>query len=386
MLTSRGRINCGRAAAVTVAVVLAMLFAGVRQAAAQQRSFRLPPSINTQNQKGSVLELPPQTPTHQGGKALTMPRLNSQPGQELELPSRALRSQSGYEQVTVTVTDQNGRYVTGLKKKDFSLFVNGIQRPIQFLRHDLNTPVSIGILADTSGSMQPKLTQLRSAIAQFIRDLNSRDDVFLFAFSNRPFLLQPFTTNHYLVMSRLELLHAYGQTALFDTIMDGLIMVQRGRWDKRALLVVTDGMDNASEATLRQVVGAARRMGVLIYSIGIGNPNTGGGRMGIAIGPFMFGGNMDQVDTKTLGKLSTETGARTFVVREVGDGALLRKDCEAISNELREQYTVGFVAPDPSHHGYRSLRVDVPSRPGLHVRVRKGVTVGSGSKYAGSTP
>jgi Ca-activated chloride channel homolog len=384
MLTSRCRINC-RAATFASAIVLAMLLAGVKQAAAQQRSFALPPSVNNNSQNGSVLELPPKTPAHQGGNSLTMPRLNSQPGQELELPSRALRSQSGYEQVTVTVTDQHGRYVTGLQKGDFSLYVNGIQRPIQFLRRDLDTPVSIGILADTSGSMEPKLAQLRSAIAQFIRDLNPRDDIFLFAFSNRPFLLQPFTTNHFLAMSRLGLLHAYGRTALFDTIMDGLIMVKHGRYDKKALLVVTDGMDNASQASLLQVVNQARRMGVLIYSIGIGNPNSGGGGVGIAIGPFMFGGDLDQVDTKTLSELSTETGARTFVVREVGDGALLSKDCTTISNELREQYTVGFVAPDPSHPGYRSLRVDVPSRPELHVRVRKGVTVGPGSEYAGSS-
>jgi hypothetical protein len=97
----------------------------------------------------------------------------------------------------------------------------------------------------------------------------------------------------------------------------------------------------------------------------------------------MFGGDMDRVDTQTLTELSTETGARTFLVREVGDGAALRADCAAISNELREQYTAGFVAPDPSRTGYRSLRVDVPDKPGLTVRVRKGVTVGPGTEYAG---
>jgi Ca-activated chloride channel family protein len=158
--------------------------------------------------------------------------------------------------------------------------------------------------------------------------------------------------------------------------------VRHGRYDKKALLVVTDGMDNASQATLQQVVAQARRMGVLIYSIGIGDPNSGG--VGIAIGPFMFGGDMDRVDTQTLTELSNESGARTFVVREVGDGEVLRQDCAAISNELREQYTAGFVAPDPSRPGYRSLRVDVPGKPELAVRVRKGVTVGPGTtEYAG---
>ncbi len=380
MLSDKSRRRCGRAATAAAAgVCLLALLVGSRQAAAQQHGYVPPPPTN-RGQGGSVLELPA-TASQGGNNSASIPQLSPQQGQELELPSRALRNQSGYEQVPVTVTDQAGRYVTGLQKGDFRVYMDGIQRPVEFLRQDFNTTVSVGIIADTSGSMEPKLTQLRAAIGQFIRDLNSHDDVFLFAFSNRPFLLQPFTTNHYLVTSRLALLHAYGQTALFDTVMDGLIMVQHGRYDKKALLVVTDGMDNASQATLMQVVGQARRMGVLIYSIGIGDPNSGG--VGIAIGPFMFGGDMDHVDTQTLTELSNESGARTFLVREVGDGELLRKDCEAISNELRAQYTVGFVAPDPSRPGYRSLRVDVPAKPELSVRVRKGVTVGPGTEYAG---
>jgi hypothetical protein len=223
MLSSRGRNYCGRTVAAAAAIVLAMILGELGQVTAQQSGV-VSTSPITHNQSGSVLELPT-TPAGQGGNnSRTLPQLISQPGQELELPSRALRTQSGYEQVTVTVTDQNGRYINGLQKGDFRIYVDDIQRPLEFLRRDLNTPVSIGILADTSGSMELKLQQLRAAISQFISNLNGQDDVFLFAFSNRPFLLQPFTTNHFLVRSRLALLHAYGQTALFDTIMDGLIM------------------------------------------------------------------------------------------------------------------------------------------------------------------
>jgi Ca-activated chloride channel family protein len=244
--------------------------------------------------------------------------------------------------------------------------------------------VSIGILVDTSGSMEPKIPQARAAIAQFIRDLNPSDDLFLYAFSDEQFLLQPFTTNHELVMRRLSLLHAYGDTAVFDTLVDGLHTVNFGRYDKKALLVVTDGMDNASRATLPEVVGRARRMGVLIYSIGIGDPNSS--RVGFGIGSLLFGGNRDHVDAQMLSELSSESGARTYLLGEVGDGELLRQDCLAISNELREQYTAGFVVPDPSMPGYRSLRVDIPARPELNVRTRKGVTVGPGAPptYAGA--
>jgi hypothetical protein len=92
-----------------------------------------------------------------------------------------------------------------------------------------------------------------------------------------------------------------------------------------------------------------------------------------------------------LRELSTETGARTYLLGEVGDGEALRQDCIAISNELREQYTAGFVVPDPSLSGYRSLRVDIPGKPELTVRTRKGVTVDPGAlpgtppAYAGAT-
>jgi hypothetical protein len=156
MLSSRGRNYCGRTVAAAAAIVLAMILGELGQVAAQQSGV-VSPSPITHNQSGSVLELPT-TPAGQGGNnSRTLPQLIPQPGQELELPSRALRTQSGYEQVTVTVTDQNGRYINGLQKGDFRIYVDDIQRPLEFLRRDLNTPVSIGILADTSGSMALKL-------------------------------------------------------------------------------------------------------------------------------------------------------------------------------------------------------------------------------------
>jgi Ca-activated chloride channel homolog len=363
----------------TIAALIALIaiVANAGLSLAQQGQYQpdtSPP--RNQGQGGGVLELPT-IPGRQGGTTSTIPPMAPQHGQELTVPSRELKSQQGYQQVTVTVTDQGGRYVTGLQRGDFKLSIDGQDRPIEFFRQDLNTPVSIGILVDTSGSMQPKIPQAQAAISEFIHNLNERDDVFMFAFSSRPFLLQPFTTNHYLVLSRLELLHAFGQTSLFDTILDGLLMVQHGRYDKRALLVVTDGMDNTSQSTVNQVVAQARRMGVLVYSIGIGDPNASS-LPGIALGPFVFSGDVDQVDARTLNALSTETGAKTYIIREVGDGAALRDACATISRELREQYTVGFVAPDASRGGYRSLHVDVPTYPEVAVRVRKGVNVGGG--------
>ncbi|MGD0118870.1 MAG: VWA domain-containing protein [Candidatus Binatus sp.] len=367
-------------------IAIAMLIGAVTPALAQQGTIASPPPIvmpGSQGKETSTLELP-SMPAPQGGGSLNIPPQVPQTGQSLEVPTRQLRQQPGYEQVTVTVTEPSGTYVTGLQKDDFKLYMDGQQRPIEFFRQDLNTPVSVGILVDTSGSMTPKIPQARAAIAEFLRDLNDKDDVFLFAFSSHPFLLQPFTVNHDLVMRRLALLHAYGQTALFDVIMEGLQMVQRGRYDKKALLVVTDGMDNTSASTVNDVVAQARRMGVLVYSIGIGDPNGGNGGISVSIGPFVLGGDdSEHVDAETLHTLSTETGAKTYIIREAGDGEALRKACENISLELREQYTIGFLAPDPGAGGYRSLRVDVPGKSGADVRVRKGVEVGAATPGPG---
>jgi Ca-activated chloride channel family protein len=350
----------------------------------QQSELNLPPAIRpNQRQGGSVLEVPT-IPRGQSGESEDIPRMVPQQGQELTLPSRQLSRQPGFTELTVTVTDQQGHYVTGLQKNDFRLYIDGQQRPIEFFRQDLNTPVSIGILVDTSGSMEPKLMQARAAITEFVNDLNPRDDVFLFAFSSQPFLLQPFTTDHQAVIGRLSLLYAQGETAIFDTIIDGLLMVRHGRWDKKALLVVTDGQDNASQQGLPQVIAYARQMGVLIYSIGIGNSNVD--TPAISFGPLALGlAEQDAVDARTLELLSSETGAKTFLLHTIGDGSAMREDCALISRELRQQYTLGFVDVDPSRSGYRDVRVDIPGYPEDRIRVRKGVAVG-GTESASAVP
>ncbi len=134
------------------------------------------PMVIPGNQGGgsTTLELP-SAPARQLQPNIPPPQ---PPEQELVIPKRQLRDEPGYQQVTVTVTDPNGAYITDLQKHDFKLYMDGQQRPIEFFRQDLNTPVSVGILVDTSGSMQPKIPQARAAISEFLRNLNDRDDAF----------------------------------------------------------------------------------------------------------------------------------------------------------------------------------------------------------------
>jgi Ca-activated chloride channel family protein len=350
---------------------LVVLVGASGNSSGQQCSFASSPAL-APKPVGSVLEVPSTSAGQNPNEPLHLPQLDGQAHQRLELPSNAPQRETGYEQLIVTVTDRSGRYVTGLQKNDFRIYVDNIQRPVQFLHHDFDTPASVGIVVDSSGSMRRKIPQARMAIERFVGALDPRDDIFLLEFSTRTFLLQPFTTSHSQLIGRLPLLRADADTALFDAIMTGLSIVGRGRNEKKALLIVTDGMDNASRTPLAQVVAEARRTGVLIYSVGIGDPNRGV----LGIGAFIFSGDSVHVDAQTLRQLANETGARNYLLGEIGDGELLRQDCEEISNELREQYTLGFVAPDPLLPGYRGVRLDVPGRPELTTRLREGVTVG----------
>jgi len=128
------------------------------------------------------------------------------------------------------------------------------------------------------------------------------------------------------VLALLDRLQPEASTALFDAIGQGLRLVKQGRYAKKTLLVVTDGIDNMSQSTRTQVVEQARRQGVLVYSIGVGHTDA------------------REVDVDTLRSLSGESGARAFIVPEVGDGSLLSRDALAISGELRRQYRVTFLA------------------------------------------
>ena len=275
----------------------------------------------------------------------------------------AIGNLPGYTEIAVTVAKPDGSYVDGLSKSDFKISVSGASQPIDFFRAGEESPATVGILIDTSGSMTPKLPQARAAIEQFVKILNARDEVFLFAFSTKPFLLQPLTNDHDALISRLDLLHAYGQTALFDTIVQGISEAQESHNHRKVLLVITDGIDNTSSSTADDVVQAAKSSGVLVYSIGIGDPNGAAGPS-IAVGPFVTGGDIERVDAATLSRLAAENGSKSYIIQKVGDGAALKKACEEIADGLHERhsYAIGFVAHAPADYAptIMPIAVQVP--------------------------
>lgn len=247
-----------------------------------------------------------------------------------------MRNKPGYREETITVNDVGGTYLSGLSKDDFRIVRDGHEIPISFLAAEANTPASVGILVDTSGSMETKIPETREAVKQFVSALVACDDVFLFAFSAHPYLLQPLTTDHELVIRRLALLHAYGQTALYDATEQGVLFVQKGRHKEKVLVLITDGLDNTSVSTLDQVVTEAKRLGVSIYTVGIGINK-------VSSRPDFLGRvDVDGVDAGSLGKLSLATGGRSFVVPPESGKHYLSKPLSDILAALPPRYVVGF--------------------------------------------
>jgi Ca-activated chloride channel family protein len=193
--------------------------------------------------------------------------------------------------LTITVTDPHGRYVTGLTPEDFVVYEGEMQQPVSYFNTGQKEPVSLGFLVDMSGSMLTKRAKARQALMSFVRGIKARDEVFLQTFSYHPELLQDFTDSRPLLIQATAQFRPNGKTALYDAILDGLERVQRGQYGKKALIVISDGLDTYSRASLEDTLKAIKNSGVLVYAIGIGSLNR---RAQIATSPlgrsFVIGG------------------------------------------------------------------------------------------------
>ncbi len=329
------------------------------------------PQPPVQRPPRQTLELPPVAPQP--------PPFTGSQGQErsLEVPIQR-QPQTTVGRISITATDQTGRWIQDLRKQDITVYEDGIQRQVLGVQRDTDTPISIGIVVDTSGSMAWKMAALEAALQHFVRTLNPRDQFFLIAFSDRAFLLQDFTDNPADLNRAIGILHSYGNTALYDAVVQGLYKVERGRWPKKALLVLTDGMDNSSSHSLNDAIQAARRGGVLIYTVGLGTTSTAPSIV-LGGGVFRFGppmaGPEERVEAGTLRTLSDETGATTFVMNpRVVDMSRLDAHFQNISTELCQQYSVRYESAGGARA--HAIRVEA-TRPGIEVRAPKWIGTGS---------
>src|SRR5215475_14290044 len=170
--------------------------------------------------------------------------------------------------VNATVSDAQGRMVTGLGREQFQLWEDKVEQKIEYLSAE-DMPLSIGLIFDATGSMSDKLSTARDAAATFLKTGNPDDEYFLATFSNRPEVVADFTTDVTKLQSKLLMTPAKGMTAMYDSVYVGLEKLKEGSNPKKALLLITDGEDNRSRYTYQNVKDFVKEQDVQIYGIGI---------------------------------------------------------------------------------------------------------------------
>jgi Ca-activated chloride channel family protein len=262
--------------------------------------------------------------------------------------------------LTVTVTDQYGRYVSGLDKKAFTVFDGKEQQEITHFSDD-DAPVSVGVIFDVSGSMSgDKIRKAREALSRFIETSHDSDEYFLIAFNSRAQLLLDKTRDGNAVLNKLTYVETRANTALYDATYLGVEKVQRGAHKKRALLLISDGQDNDSRYTFSEVRRLLKESDVVLYSIGILGGNDPGSSLGLE-------------GQGILDELSAVSGGKAFFPNSAPE---MDEIFEKIALELRHQYSIGYRPNNFANDGkWHKIKVKVtPPRglPRLFVRSREG--------------
>jgi VWFA-related protein len=252
-----------------------------------------------------------------------------------------------------TVTDRKGNFVPGLQPSNFHVFEDGIPQTIRIFQHE-DVPVAVGLVVDNSSSMRTKREDVSVAALAFIDSSNSKDQMFVVNFNEHVTFGLPagdaFSSTRSDLDQALNGVPANGMTALYDAIEAGLDHVQQSPLDRKVLIVISDGGDNASHRTLKQVLDTGGHANVLIYTIGL----------------------FDEDDTDrnpgVLKKIARETGGEAYLPEKIGE---LTRICKRIAEDIRNQYSIGYVPANRKYSGtYRNIRVTATGPHGEHLSVR----------------
>ena len=271
------------------------------------------------------------------------------PARATSSPGSQIRVDVNLVLVPVTVTDPMNRLVTGLEKENFAIYDNNIGQTIKYFSSE-DAPLTIGIIFDLSGSMSSKFVRARKALNEFLRTSNPQDEFFVVGFNDRPAVIVDYTSDPDDVEARMVMLKPENRTALIDAVYLGVDHLRQAKYDRKALLIISDGGDNRSRYTENELRRVVRESDVQIYSIGIFDsfaPTT-----------------EEQLGPDLLKEICEMTGGRLFNVGgEVGD---LQDIATRISAELRNQYVIGYTPSEVKHDGnWRKLKVRLVPPPGL---------------------
>jgi Ca-activated chloride channel homolog len=291
---------------------------------------------------------------------LAAPLLYSADVPEAVRPS-TFRSDTGMVLVPVTVTDRSGKSIEGLQRENFTVFDDQMRQPIVSFGRD-DSPASIGVILDVSGSMRNTLSLAQDVTHAFFKAANPQDEFFLMTVSSKPDAVSGFTTDIATLEKSVQNSRSSGMTALIDTVYLGLRAMRPARWPRRAILILSDGMDNYSRYSKSELMRAALEADVQIYTIAVSNPAAGASG-----GIYRPVGALKPIDMarahegdNLLEEISVKTGGLHFQIdKESQATTAASKAGEAIRNE----YVIGYRAPDSNASGkWHRIRVtaDVP--------------------------
>ena len=275
-------------------------------------------------------------------------------------------------QLPVSVLDKDGHMVNGLLQEHFQIFEDNVVQEIGLFKHE-DFPLSVGLVIDNSGSMRSKRERVNAAALAFARESNPDDETFIVNFDDSAYLEQDFTGSIGDLIDALDNIDTRGETALNDAIYLSMDHVKEGKQEKKALLVISDGEDNASEYGFNKVLEHVRESkDVTIYAIGLLEENDQRGGL--------FKKPPSKKAKEELTKLAELTGGQAFFPKSIDD---VEELCKRIARDLRDQYTIGYTPTNGQLDGsWREIRVKVtPPRnaPKVTVRTKQGY-------YAPSAP
>ena len=256
-----------------------------------------------------------------------------------------------------TAQDHKHTLVSGLDKHDFQVYEDGVLQEIKFFSHE-DIPVTVGLVVDNSGSMKPKHPDVVAAALAFARSSNPKDQMFVVNFNEKvSFGLPdntPFTDEVAQLQVALSRISANGETALYDAVATALDHLKKGNRDKKVLVVISDGGDNASKHKLTEIMALVGQPDAIIYTIGI------------------FDEQDEDRNPRVLKHLAKDTGGEAFLPESLKDIVPI---CERIAHDIRNQYTLAYVPTNRKRDGtYRVIEVKASGlgRGRLLVRTRTG--------------
>jgi VWFA-related protein len=283
------------------------------------------------------------------------------PGQiEREHGKYTLRTDAYEVRLNATVIDQSGKSILTLGKDDFHVYEDGVPQTIASFRHE-DLPVSLGILIDSSGSMYDKRAAVDEAALNLVKLSNKEDEAFVVDFSWEAFIDQDFTNDIDKLRQGLSYVKSSGGTAVYDALVASAdYLSKNAKHPKQVLLVVTDGEDNASTASLEQTIRRIQDLdGPVIYSIGL-----------------LFGEDTDKRESRharrVLETLSEQTGGAAYFPRSIKEVDSIAAE---VAQDIRTQYTIAYHSTkSPTLGGYRQVHVDAKAKSmgKLSVRTRTG--------------